>query len=42
VYYLCSKKVALRSMLEDMIILAYEKAKSNYYRLAGQYLVLCL
>jgi hypothetical protein len=26
-------------MLEDMIILAYEKAKSNYYRLAGQYLV---
>lgn len=35
VSYLDGKKAALRSMPEDISILAYEKAKGDYYRLAG-------
>jgi hypothetical protein len=38
-YYLDSKKVALSSISDDISILAYEKAKGDYYRLVGSHLL---
>jgi hypothetical protein len=35
VYYLDGKEAAMSSMPDDTSILTYEKAKGNYYRLAG-------